>query len=61
MQKCKRIEYSSDYRDYYTCGDMHKVWGDNLQSGIIKLESSNNVNACGTNNVNACGRTGRVQ
>ncbi len=32
---------------------MHKVWGDNLQAGFIKLESSNNVNACG--------RKGRVQ
>ncbi len=31
---------------------MHKVWGDNL-AGFIKLESSNNVNACG--------RKGRVQ
>ncbi len=26
---------------------MHKVWGDNLQAGFIRLESSNSVNACG--------------
>ena len=45
------LEYLSDHREGYTeYRHMHKEYGDNLQTGFIKLDPSSN----------ACGRKGRV-